>query len=116
MSLDFGKHRGLTFEQCQQQHPDYCEWLLSQPANFKTAAFRDFLEGSAHQHSVPKAAPVARRETSSHVFSFGKYSGKSYDEVCRTDAQYCQWLAKSAGEPNASAGAKQFAAFVRSNF
>jgi hypothetical protein len=49
------------------------------------------------------------------VISFGKHRGKSFEEVSRTDAEYCQWAVQSARKHDASPAIKKFAAFVETS-
>lgn len=135
MRIDFGKHRGLTFGECRRDHPDYCEWLLKQPENSRTVQFREFIE----KHASLSRAPVPPPETGgwgasgrsggsstgqgqrnvsgrSETIDFGKHRGKSFEEICQTDVQYCQWAVKFARKPDAFPSMRAFAAFVEEHF
>jgi len=51
-----------------------------------------------------------------HVFRFGKHKGKAFEEVCRSDKQYCQWLLSQAKKSDTSEGTKVFVRFVKEHF
>jgi len=65
---------------------------------------------------APEAAQGGGAPSQAAIIGFGKYSGKSYEEVCQTDAQYCQWIVQKSQKPDASPDAKAFAAFVQERF
>ncbi|KAG6942063.1 hypothetical protein JG688_00018334, partial [Phytophthora aleatoria] len=80
----FGKHKGSTIEEIFVKDPSYCRWLRSQEmligghdsaiANFLASKFAD---GS---------------DDGSYLLNFGKYKGKSVQQVFTLDKEYLHWL------------------------
>jgi len=88
--VDFGKHRGLTFEEILQKERDYCEWAVSIEAKDQTTA------SMAKLITFLKAAGVEPKKSTPETVSGGKHSGKSYEEVFTDDPAYCEWVLKNS--------------------
>jgi len=121
LRVEFGKHRGMTFEECFREHPDYGEWLLRQPESPKTTGFRNYIAtNKASTSKSHTSAPPAKLEQSAQwsaagqaVVTFGKYKGKSFEEVSQLDPKYCQWVVESSQKPDAKDFTKVFAAYLQ---
>nr|ABV22404.1 unknown [Noctiluca scintillans] len=101
--VDFGKHRGLTFEEILQKDKQYCQWAVSTEGNEQTSPTMSklitFLKEAGVQH-----------ETLHETITFGKYSGKSYGEVFTNDSTYCEWVLHNSKDDTPSGS---FADWIR---
>jgi len=68
--LSAGKHKGLTFEQCEEKHPDYCNWVLKREKKLKDDSTKVFacwlrsrLEATPPETSASVTSPDAPTTT-----------------------------------------------------
>jgi len=83
--LRFGDHRGKTYEKVLHLDPEYCRHMLGEiqaDRNSPLAAFGVWLHGQ----EIPSSSQIPE---SSSVLHFGKYKGKTYEEVLQSDPNYC---------------------------
>jgi len=71
--------------------------------------------------TLSSSTPGSSQGRDNHVFPFGKHKGKAFDEVCRSDKQYCQWLLSQAKKPtlwkpDTSESTRVFVRFVKEHF
>ena len=77
--INFGKHKGKTYEEMFKSDPNYCLWLKS--GNCKSASLREYLKSALKNFSEDD-----------YFLSFGKYKGKALSEINSKDPAYIKWL------------------------
>jgi hypothetical protein len=92
--LSAGKHRGLTFREVVQDHPDYCRIVIqrfdSSPLSTDMRYFVEYLKSVdlPEQPVDPNAA-----DRGACLVDYGRiHRGKTYQQVKETDTRYCQWV------------------------
>merc|ERR1712178_219133 len=98
---------GRSFQEVLATDPEYCQWVLQESkkedVGFRMQEFAAFLDDKSELQQ-----PAAKEDGK---VSFGKYKGRSFQEVLATDPQYCQWvLQESSGD--SGNGMQTFAAFL----
>jgi hypothetical protein len=119
-TLNFGKHRGLTFEEVVRQQPDYCQWILREAdsrvargellkdhfsalVNYIQASGlgcpsprRSYSSGSyggrdpARSQAVPDGTDLI---SGTWQVEFGqKYKGTTFEQVVVQDKNYCDYI------------------------
>jgi len=109
LTLDFGKHSGMTFEDCQRDHPDYGVWILKQPPHPKTAAFREFVEGT-------KASPSSPAQRSSGGWSGQVKAVGTPPASSSSDAVHKPKTFAAQGNPGAKVGGNNTGGFGKPAF
>jgi uncharacterized protein (DUF3820 family) len=77
-TFTFGKYKGETFDEILQKDVEYCKW-----ASENCDAFAKWLSDNN--------VNLAKLIETSDTFTFGKYNGKSFDDVLKIDLDYCKW-------------------------
>eukprot|EP01063_Lacrimia_lanifica_P023247 TRINITY_DN3071_c0_g2_i3.p1 TRINITY_DN3071_c0_g2~~TRINITY_DN3071_c0_g2_i3.p1 ORF type:complete len:255 (+),score=55.84 TRINITY_DN3071_c0_g2_i3:524-1288(+) len=99
--LDFGKHKGRSYEYVYSHEPGYCRWAgwqkKGQPALKRFAAYCKEKDVLAGKPPPPVKAPLPPASDATKV-TFGKHKGKTFREVWAHDQAYCRW-ARREPEP-----------------
>jgi len=92
--VNFDKHEGTSYEEVLRADPDYCSFIL-QAVSPDINSDLKFVEWLKAQAVVPSG---------SSLVSFGKYKGKSYEEVLERDPQYCSYILTNYAPSQGSIG------------
>jgi len=92
--IDFGPHRGLTFEEVFSQHPDYCVEVARRGQRGEAA-----LELSFFLRWLQARRPAGAGDAGSRRVGFGQHADLTYEEVRSLEPQYCGWLMEKALSP-----------------
>lgn len=110
--ITFGKHNGRSYDEMVEIDPLYCEWCMRAADEPDTGdRMREFAEwltkdGRIKPRTIPNSTGLA------NVLPFGKYRGKSYEDVLDEHPEYCEWAAKTAAMPDATSGLLEFVAWL----
>ena len=77
-TMNFGMHKGKSFDEIAQISPEYLPYMLT---------YENLDEET--KHSILK---YLEKNPYKPRFNFGKYKGKKMEEVARTDTEYLFWL------------------------
>lgn len=121
-----GIHKGLTYDALATQHPKYCHWILRKVQHGELDHWQHFVKflydnrrsvveslGEDEQDIQPISADVL---PGTSEVSFGKYSGRKFQEVLAQDPRYCKWLLQEAEmlfKDECSEACNSFVAFLR---
>ena len=83
--IGFGKYKDMTLKEVIIKDWQYVKWAIIDSQHFYTDVDK-VLE--YHMENRPTLGP-------NDIMSFGKYKGKSIEEVCKTDRQYLIWLSQN---------------------
>lgn len=83
--IGFGKYKDMTLKEVIIKDWQYVKWAIIDSQHFYTDVDK-VLE--YHMENRPTLVP-------NDIMSFGKYKGKSIEEVCKTDRQYLIWLSQN---------------------
>jgi len=83
--IGFGKYKDMTLKEVIVKDWQYVKWAIIDSQHFYTDVDK-VLE--YHMENRPTLGP-------NDIMSFGKYKGKSIEEVCKTDRQYLIWLSQN---------------------
>eukprot|EP00450_Noctiluca_scintillans_P004285 CAMPEP_0194484036 /NCGR_PEP_ID=MMETSP0253-20130528/5487_1 /TAXON_ID=2966 /ORGANISM="Noctiluca scintillans" /LENGTH=286 /DNA_ID=CAMNT_0039323783 /DNA_START=65 /DNA_END=925 /DNA_ORIENTATION=- len=101
----FGKHKGQTYNDIFKVDTGYCEWILQTNQKDPTATliehFADwlryrepnFVDGFSMGKAAKPVKAVPRQQV--QIVKHGKNKGKTFQDIFRTDRQYCAWVLKS---------------------
>ena len=81
----FGKYKDMTLKEVIIKDWQYVKWAIIDSQHLYTDVDK-VLE--YHMENRPTLGP-------NDIMSFGKYKGKSIEEVCKTDRQYLIWLSQN---------------------
>merc|ERR1711924_376842 len=87
--VDFGKYKGKTFAQVRAMDDNYWQWALNQDEPH--GSLLEFVHYLTSKGGVQSSRQRAAVSPGTKRVSFGKYSGKTFAEVQRTDPDYCEW-------------------------
>lgn len=104
--VTFGKYSGMAFEEVLKEDPHYCQWLLTEVAEpgSRTGPFVEWLQ-TQDMAAIAKAA--------GETMDFGKYKGRSYEEVHQEDLDYCQWVVDKEFDDDLSRGMRSFIEWLK---
>jgi len=105
----FGKHKGEKYNDIFRVDSGYCEWILQinhkDPSSTLIGHFADWLTyrepNFVRRFSMGLAAKPVR--PMSQTLKQGKHTGKTFEDIFRSDKPYCKWLIKS-WKPGAKSG------------
>lgn len=84
MTIDFGKYRSKSFQEVYGFDPRYCRWLYTQELILtRNPELKAFLDEKF------RGADVSYEPT------FGKYKGRTINQILLLDRQYLEWLYSS---------------------
>lgn len=83
--IGFGKYKDMTLKEVIIKDWQYVKWAIIDSQHLYTDVDK-VLE--YHMENRPTLGP-------NDIMSFGKYKGKSIEEVCKTDRQYLIWLSQN---------------------
>mmetsp|Transcript_5130 Transcript_5130/g.11383 ORF Transcript_5130/g.11383 Transcript_5130/m.11383 type:complete len:309 (-) Transcript_5130:196-1122(-) len=120
-TLKVGKHKGRTFQEVYEEEKNYCEWVLKQDSSGPLGNFVEYVRArdatpaaSSVQSSVaPVASASAALSLATREVRFGKHKGKTYEALVQEDASYCEWVLKSATDPDSKPYLKELASFIQ---
>lgn len=82
--LSFGKYKDLEISEVWEKDEQYCKWLYPQEMLIESApGIKDFLLTKLNGVDL------------SYTLNWGKYKGKTINQVKTRDAPYLAWLLKS---------------------
>ncbi|EGZ11228.1 hypothetical protein PHYSODRAFT_518880 [Phytophthora sojae] len=83
IELSFGKYKGQSIEDVFKNDPGYCRWIHNQPSLNISEKMKIFL----HSRFL--------NNDNSYMMTWGKYRGKSLQQISKLDPGYLDWLRKS---------------------
>ncbi|EGZ27438.1 hypothetical protein PHYSODRAFT_470421 [Phytophthora sojae] len=83
IELSFGKYKGQSIEDVFKNDPGYCRWIHNQPSLNISEEMKIFL----HSRFL--------NNDNSYMMTWGKYRGKSLQQISKLDPGYLDWLRKS---------------------
>ncbi|EGZ20676.1 hypothetical protein PHYSODRAFT_497156 [Phytophthora sojae] len=83
IELYFGKYKGQSIEDVFKNDPGYCRWIHNQPSLNISEEMKIFL----HSRFL--------NNDNSYMMTWGKYRGKSLQQISKLDPGYLDWLRKS---------------------
>lgn len=84
MIIDFEKYRSKSFDEVYQLDPRYCRWLYTQELILtRSPELKAFLDEKFKGTDM------------SYQLTFGKYRGRTINQVLLMDRQYLEWLYSS---------------------
>jgi len=89
--VEFGKHKGKTYEEVLHDDPSYCTWCSSRSLFDCSSAGLAFSAWLFTQ-DVPEVIL-----SGSCKIQFGKHAGKTYEDVRQTDPGYCHFVMSLSG-------------------
>lgn len=107
--VDFGPHKGLTFDEVILRHPSYVEWLVQNGPTPQTRKILEYVATKDRATSSFSEAPASSSETppdippikGSDTIAFGRFEGSSFDDVFQANQGYCHFLVMSTlGKPS----------------
>lgn len=85
MSFQFGKYTNKMYDEVYEFDPSYMRWLLTQELILeKNQDLRDYLNSKFKDTDT------------SYQINFGKYKGKTINQIIKLDKQYLEWLLKNS--------------------
>ena len=89
--MRFGKYRGKSYEEVFMLDPSYCENVVQSSSQPESGLGKRQLADWIRERHPDFVAGMAQ-----DVITFGKYQGKSYEEVFMLDKSFCEWTLKSS--------------------
>ncbi|EGZ11138.1 hypothetical protein PHYSODRAFT_518775 [Phytophthora sojae] len=83
IELSFGKYKGQSIEDVFKNDPGYCRWIHNQSSLNISEEMKIFL----HSRFL--------NNDNSYMMTWGKYRGKSLQQISKLDPGYLDWLRKS---------------------
>lgn len=85
MIINFGKYKTKTFDEVYEFDPRYCRWLYTQELILiRNPDLKAFLDDKFKNKDM------------SYELTFGKYKGKTINQVLQIDRKYLEWLYNSS--------------------
>lgn len=126
--VSFGKCKDLTYEECRVREPEYCAWILENPHRLNEAGrgLANYLQTKVLE--PPSETPIHEKvfatecrsedgqvaDSKSALLSFGRYKGRTFQDIFELDPDYCSWVVRREGISNdAPDGLRAFATFLR---
>lgn len=102
--VDFGMHRGFSFQEVLKRHPLYCQWIVNKASSGERLpspgfmAFAAYLKNAGMQQSKKERSNSMFSATNDQdlasgqwQFMIGKHQGLTFQQVAATDHAYCDW-------------------------
>lgn len=102
--MDFGKHRGFSFQEILEQHPRYCQWIVNEASSGERlpspgfTAFAAYIRNAGMQQGKKERSNSMFSSTNDQdlasgqwQFKSGKQQGLTFEQVAATDHAYCDW-------------------------
>ncbi|EGZ11276.1 hypothetical protein PHYSODRAFT_518432 [Phytophthora sojae] len=83
IDLSFGKYKGQSIEDVFKNDPGYCRWIHNRPRLNISEEMKIFL----HSRFL--------NNDNFYMMTWGKYRGKSLQQISKLDPGYLDWLRKS---------------------
>jgi len=107
-TVSFGKYSGSPFEEVLQLDPSYCQWVVSAAQDEQASSGVELFAAYIGKHAPDLLEPPT-------TVGFGKYKGRTFEEVLELDPGYCMWVRQAVEDPESDSGPalRALADFVR---